>query len=247
MGENKDFTLEGYKQLLKTAMEAHTFRTYDNYSREELFILWRHDVDCDLEHAQTLAELETKNDVAATYFVLLGNVHYNLFEKKSHEILKEILKGGHQIGLHFDCHFYDSFMAEDVEKFLGKEKQILEDLAKAEVKVFSFHNPTPEILEMQLDNYAGMLNTYSSYFREEVAYASDSNGYWRHDSITNVIQENSERGVQVLTHPIWWRQETLPPKQRMHKFIDEQAQTRKADYDAALKSFDRENKESIDG
>ena len=242
MSENIDFTYEGYKQLLETAKEAHIFRSYEDYSKDELFILWRHDVDCDLENALTLAEIESTNDVAATYFVLLRNVHYNLFEKRSLYLLKEIIRGGHQVGLHFDCHFYDSYRLDDVEKFLGKEKEILEDLTENAVKVFSFHNPTPEILEMQLKSYAGMHNTYSSYFREEVAYASDSNGYWRHDSIIKVIRENPNRGVQVLTHPIWWQQEAIPPKQRMHKFIDEQAEKRKSDYNAALKSFGRENK-----
>jgi hypothetical protein len=42
------------------------------------------------------------------------------------------------------------------------------------------------------------------YFRQEVGYCSDSNGYWRVRRLEDVLREAKDERLQVLTHAEWW-------------------------------------------
>jgi hypothetical protein len=70
---------------------------------------------------------------------------------------------------------------------------------------FSFHNPLAAHLDCDADVYGGLVNCYSKRFKQEVAYGSDSNGYWRFWRIFDVLYEKKDARLQVLTHPGWWK------------------------------------------
>ena len=47
-----------------------------------------------------------------------------------------------------------------------------------------------------------MINAYAKYFKDNVEYCSDSNGYWRHQRLENFLNNKHDK-IQVLTHPVW--------------------------------------------
>jgi hypothetical protein len=66
-----------------------------------------------------------------------------------------------------------------------------------------------------------LLNTYGEYFRKKVFYCSDSNGHWRFKRLKDVLEDTPENvpRLQVLTHPVWWTEESMSPKKRFAKCI----------------------------
>lgn len=236
----KDFTLNSYRELLILAKSTHKFCLYDNFSKDENFILWRHDVDFSMHDALKLSEIEKQEGVQATYFVNMHSEFYNLFEKEIADLVHSILKNNHTLGLHFDCHYYGNLTEKELVDRLKTEKSIISDHFGTDVNVFSFHNPTDQILVFDDFQYAGMINTYARYFRNEVVYTSDSNGYWRHDPIRKVLEDNSQAPIQVLTHPAWWQETEMTPKEKIWKCIDGRAKNTKMTYRDFLKSFGRE-------
>lgn len=237
-----DFTRVNYRRLLKLAKEKYTFRSFENYHGTDNFVLWRHDIDFSVHSSLALAKIEEKEDVQSTFFIHLHNDFYNVLEKEITDMLKEILLLGHNAGLHFDCHYYAFGSEEEMTELLAYEKQVLENFLGVPVNVFSFHNPTEQILENYTkESYAGMINTYNNYFRNEIGYCSDSNGYWRFERLEDVLSSAKYENLQVLTHPAWWQDEVLSPKERIWRCIDGRADKTKEKYSATLKDMGREN------
>jgi hypothetical protein len=236
-----DFTRQNYRRLVKLASLNYTFRTFQNYVPGERFILWRHDVDLSMQAARKLSIIEAEEGVKATYFFHLHNTFYNLFEKENTLCGRDILSNGHEIGLHFDPEFYDIAAEEELIPLLERESRILEDLFNRPIRVFSFHNPTPSTLGMRSMQYAGLINTYGEYFQKEVGYCSDSNGYWRHKRLEDVLQKHGNECLQVLTHPGWWQDDVLPPYQRVRRCVEGKAEKTLLVYRQLLASLDREN------
>lgn len=240
MGEFGDFTLDNYRKLLGIAQKTHCFRSFNNYKGTKNYILWRHDIDFSVHSALKMAKIEKEEDVSATYFINLHSEFYNLLEKEIFELVISILNYGHKIGLHFDCHFYEIKNEKDLNRYLKIEKHLLEDLFDVPIEVFSFHNPMGKIFEFDKYEYAGMINTYAKYFREEVEYGSDSNGIWRHKSIEEVLKNSLDEPVQILTHPVWWQGKVMTPKQKVWAAIEGRAKNVKEDYLKLLHENDRE-------
>lgn len=233
-----DFTESNYENLLGKIDNKTIF--YDEIDTQSSFALWRHDVDFSVHRAYALACLEKKMNVKATYFIQLGAMFYNIFEEEIKELILNILSLGHQIGLHFDPTQYKINTKEGLEKYLTFEKDILENLLKTQIKVFSFHNPTEEILKYDDFKYAGMINTYAKYFKENVEYCSDSNGYWRYKRLEDFLNEKHTK-IQVLTHPTWWQKEVMSPRNRIQRCIDGRAKNTSKKYDGLLDEYGREN------
>ena len=241
----EDFTEKNFKRLVQLAKTKYPFFTYDQVNpsagEKNRFILWRHDIDFSVHRAHALAGIEQEEGITATYFVWLGSEFYNVFEEETGKTLKDILRMGHTIGLHFNTPAHDIKSEEDLIKALGFEKEILENLSDIHIKVFSFHRPVPGILKYNRFKYAGMVNTYAEYFREQVGYCSDSNGYWRHRRLQEVLEEAGDEQLQVLTHPVWWQPTVMAPKERVWNCIDQRAERNKETYQTRLKLMGREN------
>jgi len=234
-----DFTEENYRRILQKLKLPTIF--YDEIEKYDSFALWRHDVDFSVHRTYSLAVIEKELNIKATYFFQLSSIFYNVFEREIKELIKKILSLGHQIGLHFDPTQYEIKTKEDLEKYLYFEKNILETLFQTQIKVFSFHNPTEEILKKYEDyRYAQMINTYARFFKENVPYCSDSNGYWRYKRLEDFLSEGYKK-IHVLTHPGWWQKEVMSPRQRISRCIEGRAKKQHLLYDAFLKKHKRKN------
>ena len=236
-----DFTRENYRKLLKLAKQKYDFCSFEDFSKSSNPVLWRHDIDFSVHSANALAQIEREENVTATYFIHLHNEFYNVLEKEITELLKNIFSLGHKAGLHFDCHYYGISSVSELEEKLKFERDILEKTFEVPVNVFSYHNTTDEILSFNSDKYAGMINTYSSYFRKEFGYCSDSNGIWRFERLEDVLHSGNHKKLQVLTHPAWWQEEVLSPRQRIWRCVEGRSQKTKDNYDAILSRMGREN------
>jgi hypothetical protein len=238
---DEDFTYANYRELLKMAKSGWKIFDYRNIEWEEKFIVWRHDVDYSLNCSLKLAKIEQEERVKATYFINPHSEFYNTAEFSQHLLIKEILSLGHDIGLHFDAAFHEIKSESELNVLVTKESSYLEDLFGVKPTAFSFHNPVSENLECEADEYGGLKNCYSKRFKEEVGYCSDSNGYWRFRRLHEVLKEQKDPRLQVLTHPGWWQDEPAPPRQRIFRAAYGRAASTMCTYDRGLVDHHRIN------
>ena len=202
------------------------------------YTLWRHDIDLSVHRAYSLANIEKSFNIKATYFLFFGSNFYNIFDKEIKNLIYKIKSLGHQLGLHFDSSQYDIKSKYELENYLIFEKNILENLFQTEIKVFSFHSPSKEILKYENFKYAKMINAYAKYFKKNVEYCSDSDGYWRHKRLENFLDLNHNK-IQVLTHPAWWQESSMSSFNRVKRCINGRAQSVKKDYISTFKKLRR--------
>lgn len=236
-----DFTIENYKKLLTKSLSSYVVKDFFNYSLDEDFIILRHDVDYSVHRALRLAEVEASLGIKSTYFLLLHSEFYNLFEKDVFEKVKKIISLGHDIGLHFDSHFYGITSEIDLEERLSFEKKIIESLFNIEIKSFCFHITNPFTLACNKNSYAGLLNVFSAFFQNEIGYCSDSNGYWRFSRLEDLIINHTYKHLQINTHPGWWQDEIMSPQARIERCINGRAKKVKELYLKNLKDTNRIN------
>ena len=170
-----DFTLKNYRNLLVLALKSYKFDFFTNEIRNRSILL-RHDVEFSIPNAKRLAEIEASLGIKSTFFFQLHSEFYNTFEKDTINTIEKIKKLGHQIGLHFDTHFWNITNENKLEETILFDKEMLEKYNGVEIKVFSFHNNTPFTLSCRNETYGGMLNVYSNHFRTNYSYISDSLG-----------------------------------------------------------------------
>jgi hypothetical protein len=235
-----DFTLDNYRRLLRLARQNYTFRGFTDFRKDERFVLWRHDADLSMHAARNLARLEAEEGVTATYFLQLHSDFYNLLEYEVTECVREIVARGHHLGLHFDSHYYGITSEGQLQEHLLREKDVLEAFFAQGVRVFSFHKPTPLTMNCKAGEYAGLINTYAEYFQTHVGYCSDSNGYWRHRRLEDVLHEARDPRLQVLTHGGCWTRRVTSPRERVMRCIGGRAAKVLAQYEATVREFGRE-------
>jgi hypothetical protein len=235
-----DFTLDNYKRLLKLAKQNYSFHFFtDEYFKKS--ILLRHDLEFSIPIALKMAIIEADLGINATYFVQLHSEFYNTLEKDTINTVKEILELNHQVGLHFDSHYWSIDNEAQLEKYIMIDKVTLEQYIGADIKVFSFHNNTPFTLSCRRNLYGELLNVYSNYFRNNYSYNADSLGYWRFERLEERLKEAKEDSLHVLIHDGLWQNEVLPPRRRVFKVIDDRATYLKQLYDSFLASKNLKN------
>ncbi len=103
-----EFTYSAYESIIDLLREnKYEFADYHKYELYDKCVILRHDVDYDLKKTIQMAELENKNGVSATYFVLATSGFYNVMSKESKKVIGYLQSLGHKIGLHFDEANYD--------------------------------------------------------------------------------------------------------------------------------------------
>lgn len=234
-----DFTRENYRSLLRLAKSKYKFINFTGSPIEDGSVLWRHDVDYSPQSALKLAKIENEEGVKSTFFLLLHSEFYNMLEKVNTECFKNISKLGHEIGLHFDASYYSIQNVESLEKYLTIESTFLGEILGIKIKAFSFHNPFEFELSCTENKYAGLINTYATRFHKEIGYCSDSNGYWRHSRLEDVLKDSKFKSIQILTHPEWWQDEVLSPKQRVLRCIEGRSEYVRSNYENFLKLHGR--------
>ena len=243
----KDFTEINYRRLIRLAKSRWQFIDISDYKQDGTLCFWRHDVDLSLKRAHRISLIEAEENVFSTYFLSLHSRFYNLLESDSLKLVFKILDLGHHIGLHFDMNYFTNSNRknESLDGIIKKEKKYLKDILGTELKGISFHNPDDSILNSKSDVICGMVNTYGPYFSKYYVYCSDSNGYWRHKRLEDVLMNTNMKNIHILTHPGWWTPTALSPDKRVKRCINGRANDVYQQYLNTLKLHSRENIEGI--
>jgi hypothetical protein len=231
-----DFTETSYREFLVAARSRYSFEEFGTTSGSP-HVLWRHDLDFSVHRGLALAQIEADEGVRSTYFFAPRSEGYNLLEESVLGKAREILALGHWAGLH--CHAHaDRELAEQ----LAFERDLLETVLEQSVKAFSFHNPeVANVHTVDADEIAGLANAAGRGIRERYAYVTDSNGYWRHRRLPDVLAEGEEDLLHVLTHPEWWAPEPMSPRERLERCIEGRARDTGRRWDELLDEWGREN------
>ena len=235
-----DFTEGRYREMLAAARRTYSFEPFGTTSRTP-HVLWRHDIDLSPHRALRLAEIEAEAGVRATYFLYLHSEFYNLLEAEVFGRVQGILELGHWPGLHFDPSFYAIQRKGELIEKVRFERDLLTELLGRPVETLSFHNPTAWEEFVDDDRLAGMRNAYGRTISENYTYVSDSNGYWRHGRLPDVLAAAEKWRRHVLTHPEWWQAEPMSPRERLARCIEGRARRSEEWYDDQLRIWGREN------
>ncbi len=213
-----EFTYDAYISLIHLLKQkGYRNASYlDHEQYNKVFIL-RHDIDCSLEKALQMANIEKDLEVKATYFALVSTDFYNILSKSSNELLKQITCLGHEIGLHFDEKRYQIESVRDLEIYIEYEKNILEESLGKTVQAVSMHRPSEWILKSN-HQFKSIINTYSKEFFFDYKYLSDSRMHWRED-IIGIIKRGEYERLHILTHPFWYSFSAKSIKKRITDFI----------------------------
>jgi len=239
----EDFTETAYCGLLDAAKERYRFATYDDPG-EGAHVLWRHDIDHSVHRAVRLAELEHERGVTATYFFWIRSPYYNVLEPAIKACAGKMLALGHRIGLHFDINGYGDadWDYDRLNARIEREAALLSDEFGGAVDAVSFHDPeNGGMLSFDAERLGGLVNAYAKRFHSEYGYCSDSNGYWRHTPIGDVIRNGGHEKLQVLTHPVWWTEDTMAPREKIERAVLGRARAVMAEYDDHLARSGRTN------
>jgi hypothetical protein len=238
-----DFTIDRYRQLIELARSnGFVFVAFDSiFPSDGRIVLWRHDVEFSPHVALRMAKMEVAAGVKATYFFQLHSEFYNVLEKEVSQIVAQINALGHDIGLHFDSHYFNIQSEDQLEDYLAMDAAYFNRVYDLQIRAFSFHNTTPFILSCEQKKYAGLINVYSRDLKQQFAYCADSTGFWRYERLEEVLNNPAIKRLQVLTHDAMWSETVLPPRQRVFTAIDEHAQRRKSFYDRALQQLGAKN------
>ena len=221
-----DFTLDNYRRLIQLGIEkGFQFILHkDEFVPERKDIIWRHDVEFEPDTALKMARIEHDEGVQATYFFQLHCPYYSVIDSHYRETFHKIKDLGHCVGLHFDSAYWGITDESQLNDYIILDKVYLEKNMDVEIDTFSFHNTTPFTQSCLEYRYGGLINVYSSYFKEHYNYCGDSLGYWRFDRLEDVLKDEKVQHLHALTHDANWSDEVLSPRKRFAKAMRDHAE-----------------------
>jgi hypothetical protein len=247
--DGEDFTLDGYRSLLERTLAAYPLAGFDVIAdpglAERRFCLLRHDIDVSPARALAVARIEAELGARSTYTVLLTGRFYNPFEPEVRDTLREIASLGHEIGLHFDAVWHG--IEDEAELGAAIEWQAAtlgRLLGRPEIRMFSFHDTNAFTMDCKAPVYAGLWNAYAGVLQSGCDYVSDSNGYWRFRSWSEVLDRRPER-LYLLTHAEWWTGRAASPAGRICSAIEERSRSVWRRYRSNLADCGRDNRSDI--
>ena len=198
---------ESYRLLLRRATErGYAFIGFlDEVDAADGRICLRHDVDYSLQLAVHLARINAALGIRATFFILVCSQVYNALGPRSLACAREIQQLGQRLGLH--CAVPDPLPVEDADLRAEVERQmeVLRAYLTGVEPVFSWHNPTPELLARTRDlAWQELVCTYGEAHIGRMQYFSDSNMRMTFHDLDSALGGPLGKGVQLLLHPEIW-------------------------------------------
>lgn len=217
-----DYTFEAYKNILDAALDAgYTFLTIQEYLRADeppdRFVLLRHDVDRRPGNAVTMADLETRRGIVATYYFRTAT-----FDP---ETARALAGRDHEVGYHYedlarsngDLEVAHRRFDRNLERF---RRHVSIETVCAHGSPLSPHKNT-DIWEHRSPAQYGLLG--EAYHSIDVGpdapnrlrYLSDTGRTWRTpgsgiksvattDDLLAAIESGTYPGLYLLAHPSRW-------------------------------------------
>jgi len=207
-----DFSYKHYREMLKKALKdgfvISNFRDYEKNKKVPKLIILRHDVDYSPKRALEIARIEASLKIKSTFFVRVHGEHYHPFDRESYPIFKEILKMGHEMGLHYEAKTLSRIFQNNAIVLFRKEKKILEDIFEIKIESAAEHADLNRQDKYWINHMFRHItksqggikhHTYEKEFQE--CYLTDSCGKWNKGCLCKNLGQNH---LQLLTHPDLW-------------------------------------------
>ena len=205
------FSYDEYKEIIRLVQASGLPCDYQEALLRERFIISRHDVEFSVGRAHALSMVEDSMDFKANYFFQWTNNSYNILSRKNGDMIRDMHMRGHRIGLHFAVGGLTDIQA--IKRQMIKEMNILSEMFDFEIKQFSIHRPSTDILRANI-KIPGIINAYQDDFFTfsenaatdtglKVKYLSDANHVWRY-GYPDEKTLNGHDKIQILTHPFAW-------------------------------------------
>jgi hypothetical protein len=237
------FSSNDYKEIIRLIKATGLNCDYPKALTRDRFILSRHDVEYSVERAYALSRIEDSLDFTADYFFQWTNNSYNILSRRNMEMIKDMSERGHRIGLHFALNGLTDM--ELIRKQIIKETNILSEMFGFEIRQFSIHRPSKDVLKANL-KFPGLINAYQDEFftfsenaatdaNLKVKYLSDANHIWRYGYPDAETLSRHDK-IQILTHPFGWTKKGYDNFENYKTLIREK-------YEEMIESIDNECKD----
>ncbi len=219
----KEFSYNEYSRILE-----YLIRKRENLCFEDVvstdegnhFFILRHDIDYCPKSALFMAEIESNMGVRASYFLLFSSTHYNLLSSDYCWFPRDLVKLGHEVGLHYDLRCYEYFGRDKPFEMLRTESKILSNLTGRQVRSISMHEPATSGRD-PFKNTKDFINAYDDLFTKKMPYFSDSCGAWSDEAVSALQGGNLPSRFQLLIHPFLWREEPVDRWTVLEEFIEQ--------------------------
>lgn len=215
--ELKDFTLKSYVKLLQYLNQIYKIVPFCKIPRKDIpYLVLRHDMDVSLHAALKMAQIERDLGIRSTYFVVFSSKLYNVFHEDNVNILRQISKLGHEIGLHYDVSQYRSF-GRNLKKTLQIQIQVLDHLLGRKVYSIARHGPWDRDPFATIKEY---INADHPRLRGDL-FIHDSLRAWAPLQGLFKLLNGPPRRVQLLTHPEYWRDDRIDRETLLERFFQD--------------------------
>ncbi len=212
-----NFSYKEYSCILNRIREHLPIKMFDEIHKNSIrYCVIRHDVEYSIERAYSLAKIESELNVRSTYVFQICNNNYNPFSHKNRNLIHEIYKLGHDIGVHVHLgNFNES--EQSVENYIIKQAQLLSMALDYPINKFSIHRPlkkhieTPLVIPGYINMSSELFFTYTNNFSIydlPVLYLADSNHTWKYGYPLDVNFSKISK-LQLNCHPFSWSTEGL--------------------------------------
>lgn len=203
--ELEDFTLKSYVKLLKYLNQIYVIAPFCEIPNKDTpYLILRHDIDISLPAALKMAQIERDLNIKSTYFVLFSCKFYNVLEGDNVDILKQISKLGHEIGLHYYPAQYRLYNQNPM-KTLEIEIQLLEHLLGKKIYSIARHGPWDRDPFAATRKY---INANHPYLRADL-FIHESDRAWVTLRGLSVLLNSPPKRVQLLIHPENWQEDKV--------------------------------------
>ncbi len=222
------FSYNDYKEIIRIIKESGKKADFKEARGKDEFVIMRHDVEFSVDRAYALSKLELSLDFTSTYFFQWTNNSYNILSKKNMDMIKDMHERGQKIGLHFALNGLTDM--EEIKKKIMLEIQVLSEMLGFEIKQFSIHRPSNDVLRENI-KLPGIINAYEdAYFSFaenvtdgsalEIKYLSDAKHRWNYGMPDEETIYNNKK-VQILTHPYSWTKKGYDNLHNFRTLIEE--------------------------
>ena len=216
-----DFTLGSYKKILELAkLKSIEFIGYDQIATKtkKSVCLLRHDVDSEIWGCLPMAKIECSLGIKATYFLMCRSTSYNLFCIESIKVVRDLIRYGHDVGLHFMGELYEHNDNEKIAEKILLETNIIQKEFDVKVNAVSFHQPSDRILNDNIE-ICGLVNTYNNNQMKGYYHLTDTNMQWKNGFPSDIFTNKKLQKLQLLIHPMWWTKKQVTVKTKWRKVL----------------------------
>lgn len=226
-----DFSYNHYRTILKKALKQGfvltNFRDYNKVKSSSKIIILRHDVDSVPNRDFEFAKIEHDLGITSTFFVRVHGQYYHPFREETFKIFQEMMKMGHEIGLHFEARALAPIFKIDSVELFKKEKKILEETLAIKVISAAEHAYLKRPQNFWQNHFFTRVSKrrvgIKNYPQEKkysappkFHYLSDSLGQWREGCLCQNLARYNH--LQVLVHGDHWGKNAKQEVKRLIKY-----------------------------